>query len=243
MTVQVTLSSRIFPSGAAVPGGFSASLELPSGANESLTVPSDLGNYAFRFWDVDGELYKTEAVSFTVPGSQFPATAWYILTGPGGGSPGVSTVAFSPEQDVVIPDPPIASVSPASDQTGPTSASTESSGVVITPEAVIYPYGKFRSWFLFGAGTAGSDGKLSVPEKQSTLALALYAIPRPDPCQSVLEEIASMGKIPAGTLQETNAWFASHPAAAEAWKRLLACQHANGEPETPPTVNGQPVTL
>jgi hypothetical protein len=181
----MTLSFRVFPTGKEVPGysppqtytvtaGSPLTLFAPQTINEpSGSQPPD---YVFSFWVVNSAPYEQRIPnpSPIAPddGTVFQVTAWY-LEGGGSGPPtnAVTTWAFSLNTDQVL-GAPIVSRSPET----------------VTAAAAISPYGVFDSWLtILGASTsAGRD--LTVPAGECD-AIALYLIPNPDPCLSIVEEI------------------------------------------------------
>jgi hypothetical protein len=122
-----------------VPGGMTGIVRLKRGWSDTLTAPGYVYQpaaspgtsawvYGFMFWDVDATVITSNAAQFYVPttGGDFNATAWYERTcaagsscSGGGGTPAVSTWAFSLTHDKVIPGTPITSVTPGSAWTSP----------------------------------------------------------------------------------------------------------------------------
>jgi hypothetical protein len=197
----MVISSQLFPGGAAVPGGLSGDIKVSPGWPASLTAPEyiyqpstppgTLGTvYEFMFWNVDSRLIPTENALFKVPlGDEAPsATAWYLpvcvvaSSCPGGGAPAVTTWAFSLTKDDVLPETPVASVTPASAWTSPGTSVSTATAVSITAASELGAYGVatggtvFSSWFVFGgASTVTVSGlDLAVPAGESPYAIAFY---------------------------------------------------------------------
>lgn len=197
----MVISSELFPSGAAVPGGLSGDIKVSPGWPATLTAPQylyqpstpsgTLGTvYEFMFWNVDSRLIPTEKALFKVPfGYEAPsATAWYLpvcvvaSSCPGGGASAVTTWAFSLTKDEVLPEAPIASVTPTSAWTSPSASVSTATAVNITAASELGPYGiatggtVFSSWFVFGGASAAtvSGLDLAVPVGESPYAIAFY---------------------------------------------------------------------
>jgi hypothetical protein len=215
LPATITLSSDLFPGGAAVPGGMSGTIPVPAGSSVTLTAPQYLYQpptppatvgsvYEFMFWDVNATLITTEEASFTAPstGGAFNATAWYlpiclVSSSCGGGSPQVTTWAFSLTNYDVLPGTPISSVTPVTTPpawTSPSTTVSTATAVQIAAFAFLGIHNKysattFSSWFLFGGtGSVTISGlDLQVPADESPYAIAFYkqytaSPPPPEPC-------------------------------------------------------------
>ena len=193
------LSSRLFPSGAPVPGGMSGAVLVSGGKLGTLTAPAFIYQpppastptapgtvYEFMFWDVNAVLKPKEKATFIAPagGTIFQATAWYLPIG-GGSCAGpcptaVTTWAFSLNAYKVLPESPIESVLPATAWTSPSTSVSTATAVKITASEYLgthtkSSFTKFRSWFVFGGGKVAISGaKVSVGAGQSPYAIAFY---------------------------------------------------------------------
>ena len=192
----VFLGSKVFPSGAAVPGGLSGTIPVARGSSVTLTTPQYLYEpatppatpavYQFMFWDVNATLIKTVKAKFTAPAAGgVIATAWYLpicVTSPCGTGPtAVTTFAFSLTTYRVLSGAPIDAVTPASAWTSPSTSVSTATAVAITASPYFGPStassGKaFVSWFVFGgASTVTISGPdLTVPAGESPYAIAFY---------------------------------------------------------------------
>jgi hypothetical protein len=190
------VSSHVFPSGAALPGGVSGAALVRGGSVVHMTAPQYLykppvppataGNvYQFMFWDVEKGLITTPKASFAAPttGKPFVATAWYVPVCVGsctGGSSFVTTWAFSLTSYKVLPVTPIDSVSPSSAWTAPSRSVSTATAVTITAKPYIGTHSSFSgtafgSWFVFGGGTITTSGvDLGVSAGESPYAIAFY---------------------------------------------------------------------
>jgi hypothetical protein len=195
------LSSRVFPSGALAPNGIAGTERLISGSSVTLTAPEYLyvpgtstttpSGYAFMFWDADSTLSTKNTVKFTAPAAgEFYARAWYesmCVPGDGpcsGGGSGVDMWAFSLTANRPMKQSPIATVTPASAQTGPKSVSTAAGAVTITAAGklgtsalspgLLPPYYAFNSLFQFGGDGTIAGPTLTVPAKGASAAIAFY---------------------------------------------------------------------
>jgi hypothetical protein len=196
---KITISSDIFPTGATVPGGLSGTVPVTGGSSVTLTAPDyvyqpsnppgTLGTvYEFMFWDVNSTLVNTGTATFTAPaaGTAFTAGAWYlpvcvVSSSCGGGGPSsVTTWAFSLNNDKVLPNTPISSVSPSSAWTSPSTSVSTATAVQIDALQLLGAHSKFfgtefRSWFVFGGeGSTVSGLELQVPAGESPYAIAFY---------------------------------------------------------------------
>ncbi len=238
----MNLSYRDFLTGKPIPGTPSDSVSLAGGSSDTLDAPYELdaaGNtYAFIFWNVDAALTAVrlkngrpdpdQKVTFTAPAgaSTFDGTAWYIRTGGGGGGgAGGSVWAFSLNKDERLTNSPIGTINPAAAKTGPNSFSTTSSAspVVVTAPKVIGGDGLFRSWLEFGGDGKIDGAKLTVPSKGSTASIAFFAIPVPDPCESIREDLENLSP---GDFPTLAAYEAARRAMAG---QLHACEVKYGE--------------
>ena len=226
---NMTLSYRQFPAGNVLLD--MGVIPVNSGAAVSLSAfPSFTdadGTFGFIFWDTEVSIGSDPAVSFTAPGGDFAVDAWYVPEGgPGGGGPGVSATAFSVNEHKVIPGTPIAAVTPAGAWSGApsttVSTTTSSDPVAITALAKMVPEGLFLRWLQFGNGTF-SGAVLTVPPNGASEAIAFYAIPDPDPCQPIRDQMDNLspGDFPTP---------AAYRAALEALGRQLRkCEEKYGE--------------
>ncbi len=211
LSTTVVLGSRVFPSGAAVPGGPAGTIPVVKGSSVTLWAPAYLYKpavppstagtvYEFMFWDVNSILITTEKAKFTAPSavSSFKAIAWYLpvcvdaATCTGGGPTSVTTWAFSLTSNKVLSGTPIGSVAPASAWTPPstsvsTSAAVDITGLGCLGSCTATSWTVFSSWFVFGgSGTLTSALDLKVPAGESPYAIAFYRqgthTPIPTPC-------------------------------------------------------------
>jgi len=211
MVIMPTMiqSCKIFPSGEIVTGtpvitdspvpGSSVTIQAQYQI-QVVVSPGQIDTYDFIFWNVDATPTPPQLtgatpdpkqmITFPAPNddSTFDATAWYILTGPGGGSGGV-VYAFSQNQDKELSNSPIGTIIPASAQTGPNTFST-TTNVVVTAPAVIVGYGRFSQWLPIFEKPV-NDPVLTVPANGAIVAIAFYGIPVPDPCQGLRDDLAN----------------------------------------------------
>jgi hypothetical protein len=146
----MTVSSEVFPGGAAAPDGIAGTVHVAPGSIVKLTAPQFLyvpgttstspSVYAFVFWNADAVLRRKVTATFRAPATAFKASAWYLLTG--GGScptcvPDVTTWAFNLTADKLLTQSPIASVKP-------TAAWTPGSTAVSTTDAAVVAAGRVR---------------------------------------------------------------------------------------------------
>ena len=126
----------------------------------------------------------------------------------------------------MIADTPIATVTPAGAWSGSpsttVSTTTSSAPVVISAKGLIDGFGEFTAWLAFGGTVSGNV--LTVAAQASSLALATFGIPQPDPCGLLRAQRdgLSPGDFP------TIAAYRRALAAANA--RLHACEKLHGEP-------------
>ncbi|MGO9180544.1 MAG: hypothetical protein ACLQHS_14975 [Candidatus Limnocylindrales bacterium] len=193
----VFLGSKVFPSGAAVPGGLSGTIPVSRGSSVTLTTPQYLYQPAtppattgtvdeFMFWDVNATLIKTVKARFTAPAAGgVIATAWYlpicVTSSCGTGATAVTTFAFSLSSYRVLSGTPIDAVTPASAWTSPSTAVSTATAVEIAASLDFGPStassGKaFVSWFVPGApsGVTISGPDLMVSAGLSPYAIAFY---------------------------------------------------------------------
>lgn len=203
----MVLSFREFPSGNPVPNTLSAKIPVTPGASITLTAPTQiLGTpptaFGFAFWNASVTASQSPNITFSAPSvATFNATAWYFPEGGSGGpgKPGVSTVAFSMDQDSILSVTPIAAVTPNGAWAGSpstiVSTTTSTSPVVITARQLIVGDGMFNTWINFGSGTP-SGKTLTVPANGASLAIAFYGIPQGAPtlaqCQQDESDLASI---------------------------------------------------
>ena len=240
MSSTMTLSFRIFPERAPVPGTTSGVFQLADGAPQTLAAPLNIagsGNptaYSFIFWAADFRVFPVQTsggvpdpqqtVNFDAPAGQaFDATAWYVpdISGP----PGVAAWAFSLNQDLELPNSPFGSVSPASAQQGPNAVSTATGGqpVIITAAELIGGYGRFSSWLQFYGNGTVSGSVLTVPAGGASAAIAFYSIPIPDPCQEIRDQLDNLSPGDFQTLAEYER------AASHFRQQLKECETKYGE--------------
>jgi len=202
-TNYVMANAVSFPSGSVLEN----IAKFPAGPSEcgavTLTASPEITlgtvTYEFLFWNIDATAYTAQTVKFNpLCDSASSATAWYLpLSGepcpPGKICDGVATWAFSLNKNEVIAGAtPIATVTPASDWTGPPATSvstTGSSPVTITALAEIGGFGLFKRWQELpdspvkgNAFTVGANGSVE--------AVAFFGFPDPDPCQVYRNELA-----------------------------------------------------
>ena len=233
-------SCRVFPTGAPVPGTPSSKVLLTGGSSDTLTTPYEISeagsSYVFIFWNVDATLTPPQetagtpdpeqTVTFTAPSddSTFGATAWYVLVGSGGSS---EIWAFSLNKDEVLPNSPIATITPASAQTGPNTFTTGPEPVVVTAPTLIVGDGLFRSWLQYSGNGAVAGRVLTVPANGGSAAIAFYGIPVPDPCQGIRDELVNI-------TPEDFPNFADYERAIQAVRaQLVACEERYGETPVP----------
>ena len=233
------LSSRLFSNRAEIPDTASGSIPVKPGGLVTLDAPQQIvalnpnnpdDKFSFLFWHASRVLVATHVVTFSAPSDElnFFATAWYQKVGGNGPPPPphVTTVAFSHDKDEVIADTPIAAATPDGAWTGPpstvVSTTISAAPVVITAKALIDGFGEFASWLAIG-GTA-SGKVLTVAAQSSSLAIAAFGIPQPDPCALLREERDGLSPGDFPTLA------AFQRALAAANVRLHACERQHGEP-------------
>jgi hypothetical protein len=189
---QRTRTNRLFPTGTKI-GALFEKFPMTAGSLASETAeqsfklpdpahPGQDFNYAFLFWNIAGNVSTNPIESYTVPTTDYVATAWYVQVGGGDGT-GLTTWAFSSQHDIVESDTPIQSVTPAGAWAGLNAtfiSTTVGLGpVVVTAHASIpsAPGENFYNWFpLSGVGTPAGN-QLTVPNGSSAWALAVYAVP------------------------------------------------------------------
>jgi hypothetical protein len=197
--VTISLSSDVFPTGGAVPGGMSGTIPVSTGASVTLTASQYLYQpatspatsptvYEFMFWDVNSRAITTSTATFTVSGgaATIGASAWYVpicvvASSCSGGASSVTTWAFSLTSDSVLPGTPIGSVTPASAWTSPSTSVSTATAVNIVALPYLGVHNKFggtafRSWFAFGGASTiiVSGGDMQVPAGESHYAVAFY---------------------------------------------------------------------
>lgn len=197
---NLTVSALSFPSGAPLPEGI-ASVVVPEGGCGVASVTADpsfvdaSGNlYEFMFWNIDATPYAGEEVNFqTLCTSASTATAWFLVTGPGGGSPQVDTWAFSLNHNGVIPNTtPIQSVTNGTWAEGSTVVyTTGTAPVSITAIPKIAGYGRFTDWQQVPDSPLQSGSTLTFKAGSSAWEIAFYGIPVPDPCETLRVELQS----------------------------------------------------
>jgi hypothetical protein len=204
MPATMTLSCRILPDGTTVPGTTSGVFQLTDGAPQALTAPLTIPGtphrYRFDFWIADFEIFPAQqpggipapqqTINITTPpGQAFAATAWYRPDTPA--PPGVLAWAFSVNQDTTLPQSPFGPVAPATAHKDAHTVSTTASSqpTVITAAALITGAGRFRSWHQLSGNATVHGATLTVPAGGSSVAVAFYAIPVPDPCQPIRDQL------------------------------------------------------
>ena len=234
------LSSRQYPDRAEVPNTLWGSVPVARNASVTLDAPPEIiaansgsteTKYKFLFWHTNRIIVGTSAVTFGAPSDDatFFATAWYVPKGGGGGgSVGLTTVAFSTDRDEVFADTPIASATPNGAWAGPpatfVSTTTSSNPVVATAKVLIDGFGEFASWLAFIKNVTVSARTVTVPPNVSALAIAAYGIPQPDPCALLRDQRDNLNP---GDFPSPEA-FKRALAAANA--RLHQCEKLHGEP-------------
>jgi hypothetical protein len=232
----MVVTLRAFPSGTPIPHTLAGTVQLQPGSAVSLSAPLQVfgpgtpqPTYGFLFWNITSDVRTTPLLTFTAPtdSSTIHVTAWYILQGGGccGGS-GVSTYAFSLNNDQVISGTPIASVTPTTAWAGPpsttVSTTTSASPVAITARPLIGGSGLFRSWLQFGNGSVASS-VLTVPASGASFAIAFYGIPVPDPCDGLRTDLDNLSPGDFPNLQ------AYQRARQQLLAQVLTCERRYGE--------------
>jgi hypothetical protein len=200
VSTLVKVTSRLFPSGAVVPGGFSDRVPATPGSPVHLTAaeylyqpavaPATSGTvYEFMFWDANSTLYPTEKATFSVPSAtEVKATAWYlpicvVSSACSGGATAVTTWAFSLTKYHVLPGTPISSVTPTSAWTSPSTSVSTATAVDISAASYLGPHSGstggtvFSKWFVFGGSSTSvtiSGLDLDVQAGVSPYAIAFY---------------------------------------------------------------------
>lgn len=228
----ITLASRSFPSGNVIPSQLTGTLHPQPGAPQTLTAPDLSPNYAFLFWNLTTDVQTTPSVTFNAPtdSSSILVTAWYVAvspcTQPCLSGTGVSTYAFSLNNDAVIPATPIASVTPAGAWAGGTATSvsttTSQTSVAISARTSIGGDGLFHNWLNFGSGSVASS-TLTVPYQGASTAVAFFGIPVPDPCASIRTQLDNLNPGDFPTL------LAYQRALRQLTSQLRACELQYGE--------------
>jgi hypothetical protein len=247
----MTLSSRILPDGTHVPGTTSGVIQLTDGAPHTLTAPLTIPGtphgYCLNFWIADFDVFPVQepgdspepqqTINFTTPaGLAFAATAWYRPRA--GSPPGVLAWAFSVNQDTTLPASPFGTVLPATAHKDANTVSTTASSqpAVITATKLIAGAGRFGSWLqLSGDGTV-NGATLTVPAGGSSVAVALYSIPVPDPCQPIRDQLAYLHTnmpppISAASSRNANRNTANCPNPAT-HRRRQPCKHHRVRPKS-----------
>jgi hypothetical protein len=189
-SATMTVSSSLFPSGAAAPDGVTGKVHVVAGSSVTLTAPRYLyepGTASaspsvdeFIFWDVNATLQRKVKARFTAPSTGFSATAWYLPIG-GGCAAGqtcvgdVTTWAFSLASNRPLSFTPISSVTPAAAWTlGSSSVSTTDAAVLAAGHVQVtaasrlsfsgtpVPVPKFGGYYAFSSWFQfAGDGKVS----------------------------------------------------------------------------------
>jgi hypothetical protein len=201
MSSTMMLSFRVLPDGTLVPGTTSGVFQLADGAPQTLSAPLNLPGspgYRFIFWVADFRVFPAQesggvpepqqTVNFNAPAAQaFDATAWYLPHA--GGGIGVKAWAFSVNQGTTLPDSPFGSVVPASAQQDANTVSTAAGPVVMTAVDLVAGFGRLSSWLQFSGNGTVNGAALTVPADGASEAIAIYAIPVPDPCQEIRDQL------------------------------------------------------
>jgi hypothetical protein len=198
LAATLRVGSKEFPSGALLPGGEFGTITVAAGpvtltapeyVYELSKPPGTLGTvFEFMFWDIDHTLYSTERATFVPAGTLRLATAWYLpvcvvsTSCGGGGVPTLTTWAFSLMKYKVLAATPIASVTPSTAWTSPSTHVSTSSAVSVTAQSYLGAHTlasgstTFGSWFVFGAPSSVkvSALDLTVPAGVSPYAIAFY---------------------------------------------------------------------
>lgn len=176
-------------------------LSIPDPAN-----PGQFFNYAFLFWNIAGSVSTGLTKTYTVPATDYVATAWYVqVGGGGGGGTGLTVWAFSSKLDLVPTDTPIQSVTPSAAWAGGNttfvSTTVGKNPVVVTARNTVAgaPGESFANWFPLGVGSPAGN-QLTVPNGAASWALAVYAVqqgPKPKiPQIELMDELQSiLGRI------------------------------------------------
>ena len=200
----ITIDFLQFPSGSPVPGLPSFTIPFAPGpghgnAVAAASVPGAITgtSWAFEFWDVNGTLITTADAPLPGPDTDYTASAWYVLQGPGGTPvPQVATSVFSLDQNKVLAgETPIGSVSVAGAWLGPPSttvATDKGNGgpvTIVAAGSISGAAGKFVSWLSPGTKVMGNA--LTAPfDSDIPLAIAFYA----DPCTKIEKEIDAVNE-------------------------------------------------
>jgi hypothetical protein len=223
----VTISAKVFPSNAVLfsVGPFSTTGSIPLKAEM-------IAGYEFLFWNLNASLQTNPDPSYPPPAdSTVFATAWYVAVGGGPCTKppctGVTTWAFSLNSDKIIPNTPIASVTPSTAWSGPpsTTVSTTAGSVVITAQPEIVPYGKFSSWLELPA-TSQKGENLAVAANGAVDAIAFYGFPEPNPCEALCQPVYCIPDLPPAVCQELRKVSALKCS-------LCLSQYGEGPPVTP----------
>ena len=188
--------------------------------------PANTLSYSFLFWSLTEELVSAQTYTTSVPSGDFTHTAWYVLTGGGGGgTPHVSTWAFSHDQGIIIPDNPIDSVTPASAWGGGSTVDTTSGAVTIDAKNKINSE-DFKQWTIFGNATASGDD-VSAAKDASAWAIAEYLVKVGPPVDPRIFEIR---EILVRTLEDLID-LKSDPAPIDLMRGARAAARCRGSPQ------------
>jgi hypothetical protein len=186
---QITRTNREFAGGGQI-GSFIETFSVSTGDPLSFTAEQDIYiadpmnpgstiHFSFLFWNLVGIISSGTSASGTAPSANSVATAWYVRVGTNGNGNAISTWAFWSEQDQVVSDTPIQSVTPPSAWAGgnatAVSPSAGSGARVITARNTVplIVDADFDHWLVFGSGTSAS-AVLTVPQNTSTWGIAVY---------------------------------------------------------------------
>lgn len=186
---QIIRTNREFAGGGQI-GSFIETLSVTAGDPLSFTAEPDIYiadpmnpgstiHFSFLFWNLVGIISSGNSASGTAPSANSIATAWYIRVGTNGNGVGIQTWAFWSEQDQVVTDTPILSVTPPAAWAGgnatAVSATAGSGARVITARHTVPTAvgADFDHWLVFGSGSAAST-VLTVPHNTSTWGIAVY---------------------------------------------------------------------
>ena len=231
-------SYLVFPTGTRVPGSGTTTSVLVQGKQDTLSAPATIpgtvsgSGYQFLFWDIAGQLYTTEAVTFTAPSqATFDAQAWYDPYDPCGTPcpppppPYVETYAFSLIQTGpltgTLPGTPIASVLPLTPTawTPPSQAVSTTTAVTITAQSYMAGSQTFVQWLPFAPGLSAGGVQLSAGAGVYGFAIAFYG---PNPCQSLMDNPPQPWEFPNP---------AAYQAAMKAWAASVeGCEKSHGLP-------------
>lgn len=189
----VTIKYRVFPDGSNILPPEVVTGSVKDTAKATLYSKTSGVAYEFLFWNIGGRLNLDPTINYTPPKKDF-ATAWYLQTGSGPGSPcqpncAVATWAFTLSGDRVLKGvTPIGSVTPASAWTsGSTSVSTMGGPVTVTAaDTVTSPAGaqQFVKWVVL-AGKAVPGKSFSVPAQTNSDDIGFFRLEPAGPTKPI----------------------------------------------------------